>query len=218
MSKNKLNNWDIENKFYLNSHPSRIKKIINHYEIFKKTSKVPGVIIECGVFKGNSISRFIIFRDLLLNNSKKKVFGFDVFGKFPGQKILRDNKFAKNHDKNIGLGTKISLLNKVFKKKNFSNYKLIKGDIEKTLDLFLKKNDKIKISFLNLDLDVYRPTFFALEKLYKKVSKGGVILLDDYGKVHGATKATKDFFKEKNIKIKIESTKFDKKLKFIIKK
>ena len=86
MSKNKLNTWEIENKFYLNSHPSRIK-IINHYEIFKKTSKIPGVIIECGVFKGNSISRFILFRDLLLKDSKKKVFGFDVFINFPVKKI-----------------------------------------------------------------------------------------------------------------------------------
>ena len=204
MSKNKLNTWEIENKFYLNSHPSRIKKIINHYEIFKKTSKIPGVIIECGVFKGNSISRFILFRDLLLKDSKKKVFGFDVFGKFPSQKNSRDNKFAKNHDKNIGVGTNISFLNKAFKKKNFSNYKLIKGNIEKTLDLFLKKNKKIKISFLHLDLDVYKPTLFALEKLYEKVSKGGIILLDDYGKVFGATKATKDFFKKRNIKLKIE--------------
>ncbi len=218
MTKNKLNIWEIENKFYLNSHPSRIKKIINHYEIFKKTSKIPGAIIECGVFKGNSISRFIIFRDLLLKNSKKKVYGFDVFGKFPGQKIVRDNKFAKNHDKNIGFGTKITLLNKIFKKKKFTNYKLIKGSVEKTLDLFLKKNKKIKISFLHLDLDVYKPTFFALERLYEKVSKGGVILLDDYGKVHGATEATKDFFKKENIRLNIQSTKFDKKLKFIIKK
>ena len=82
---------------------------------------------------------------------------------------------------------------------------MIKGNIEKTLDLFLKKNKKIKISFLHLDLDVYKPTLFALEKLYEKVSKGGIILLDDYGKVFGATKATKDFFKKRNIKLKIES-------------
>ena len=213
-----MNPWTYENLFYLTSDKKRILKLLDHYEVYNKILSIKGDIIECGVFKGNSISRFIIFRDLLLKNSKKKVYGFDVFGKFPGQKIVRDNKFAKNHDKNIGFGTKITLLNKIFKKKKFTNYKLIKGSVEKTLDLFLKKNKKIKISFLHLDLDVYKPTFFALERLYEKVSKGGVILLDDYGKVHGATKATKDFFKKENVKLNIQSTKFDKKLKFIIKK
>ena len=63
---------------------------------------------------------------------------------------------------------------------------------------------------------MYKPTLFALEKLYEKVSKGGIILLDDYGKVFGATKATKDFFKKRNIKLKIELQNLSK-LKFIIK-
>ena len=108
-------------------------------------------------------------------------------------------------------------LNKVFKRKNYTNFKLIKGRVEKTLDVFIKKNKKIKISFLHLDLDVYKPTLFALERLYKNVSKGGIILLDDYGKVDGATKAVRDFFKKNKLKLNIQATKFDKKLKFIIK-
>lgn len=217
MVNNELKSWEIENKFYRYSHPSRIKKIINHFEIFKKTLKVPGVIIECGVFKGNSISRFIIFRDLLFKSVKKKVYGFDVFGKFPNQKNKKDDNFAKNHNKNIGFGTELVKLNKVFKRKKYTNFKLIKGRVEKTLDVFIKKNKKIKISFLHLDLDVYKPTLFALERLYKNVSKGGIILLDDYGKVDGATKAVRDFFKKNKLKLNIQATKFDKKLKFIIK-
>lgn len=218
MKENLLNSWKIENKFYFLSHPSRLKKIICHYEIFKKTSNIPGEIVECGVFKGNSLNRFIIFRDLLQSRLKKKVFGFDVFGKFPQQEIKKDNIFANNHNKKIGLGISDIRLKKNFKKKNFKEYYLIKGPIEKTLVTFVKKNKNIKISFLHLDLDVYKPTFFALEKLYEKVSKGGIILLDDYGKVDGATKATHDFFKKKKIKYQLLSTKYDKKLKFIIKK
>lgn len=218
MIKKKVSPWEIENSFYFETNPNRIAKIISHFEIFKKTVNVKGSIIECGVFKGNSLNRFIIFRDLLLGSLKKKVYGFDVFGKFPSQKIKRDNNFAKKHDKEIGLGINYKKLKKNFQKKGFKNFFLIKGSIEKTLVHFLKNNKNIKISFLHLDLDVYRPTFFALTALYDRVSKGGIILLDDYGKIHGATKATKDFFKSRNIKYKILSTKFDKKLKFIIKK
>ena len=72
MRKQLSNVWQIENEFYLKSSPSRIKKIISHYEIFKKTLKVPGCMVECGVFKGNSFQRFLVFRDILAN--EKKIF------------------------------------------------------------------------------------------------------------------------------------------------
>jgi len=43
----------------------------------------------------------------------------------------------------------------------------------------------------------------VLENLYSRVSKGGVILLDDYANVFpGANKAVDDFFKNKNAEIK----------------
>ena len=46
---------------------------------------------------------------------KKKIYGFDVFGKFHDKKNKDDN-FAKNHNKNIGFGTELVKLNKVLKK------------------------------------------------------------------------------------------------------
>lgn len=217
MKEKLLNIWEVENKFYLYSNPLRLRKIICHYEIFKKTMNIQGSIVECGVFKGNSLIRFMSFRDMLFM-SKKKVIGFDVFGKFPKQQIKQDDKFAKNHDKNIGIGINFSKLLKSLKSKKFKNFSLFKGPVEKTLEIFLQKNKNFKISFLHLDLDVYKPTYYALDKLYNKVSKGGIILLDDYGKVHGATKATNDFLKANKINNKIQSTIFDKKLKFILKK
>ena len=172
--------------------------------------------MECGVFKGLSLIRFLNFRDLL-DKKSKTVYGFDIFGKFPKQTIKRDNKFALLHDSKIGVGLNIKKLNNYLKIKKFKNFKLIKGQIEKTLPEILDKKIIKKISFLHLDLDVYEPTKFSLESLYNKVSKGGIILIDDYSRVHGATKATNEFLK-RNSKLKIETLKFDKKLKFIIKK
>lgn len=217
MKKKILNSWDLENKFYFNTSSSRLKKIITHYEIFKKSLNVKGSIIECGVFRGNSLNRLLLFRDMLIGLPTKKVFGFDVFGKFPKQLNKKDNRFAKKHNKIAGSGIDEKILNQNLKKKGFKNFQLIKGNVEKTLNNFLNKNKKLKISFLHLDLDVYAPTYYALDKLYKKVSYGGIVLLDDYGKIHGATKATKDFFKNNRIKYKISSTIFDRKLKFIVK-
>ena len=66
-------------------------------------------------------------------------------------------------------------------------------------------------------MDVFEPTRFVLNSLYEKIVKNGVILIDDYKYVNGATKATKEFL-NKHKKLKIEKLKFNNRLSFIIKK
>lgn len=209
------NIWDIENYFYFASNPFRLKKIILHYEIFKKSKNIDGAIIECGVFKAVSLIRFLNFRDLLNLEKKKKLFGFDVFGNFPDQINKRDNDFAKGHNKKLGKGINFTKLQKNLTNK-FKNFELIKGKVEKTIPNFLKKNSKLKISFLHLDLDVYEPTKYVLDNLFERVSNGGIILVDDYSRTYGATKAIDEFIK-KRPKLKIETLEFDKYLKYLVK-
>ena len=203
------NDWEIENLFYQNVHPSRLVKLLNHFELLKKTKKCPGSIIECGVLKGNSLIRFAIFRDYL-NMYNKKLYAFDAFGTFPKSylreknSILRKEKnFATIHDKNTGKGFKAQIINKLLRQKKIKNYKLIKGDIFETLDKFIKKNKKLKISFLHLDMDVYLPTLYALKKFYKYIAVGGIVVIDDFKTLPGATQATKEFLKLKKRKIQV---------------
>jgi len=200
-----MNSWKYENLFYLTSDKKRILKLLDHYEVYKKILKVRGDIFECGVFKGASLIRFLTFRDLIEQKNKRRVIGFDAFGKFPHPKKKHKNKkadkiFAKRHDDNIGLGININLLKNYLKKKKITNYKLIKGDVLKTLPNYISKNKKLKISLLHLDLDVYEPTIFVLEKLYKYISKNGIILLDDYTHIKGATLAVNEFLKKYKLK------------------
>ncbi|WP_223342327.1 hypothetical protein [Synechocystis sp. PCC 7339] len=76
-------NFDYENNFYLSCDSSRIAKLIAHYELYKMIRDLPGAIVECGVFKGTSLTRFATFRDLFDHAHSKKVIGFDIYGKFP---------------------------------------------------------------------------------------------------------------------------------------
>ena len=66
-------------------------------------------------------------------------------------------------------------------------------------------------------MDVYEPTKFVLDNLFSKIVKGGIILIDDYQTVYGATKAIKEFLK-KNKKLKIQKLRFNSVPWFIIKK
>ena len=70
------------------------------------------------------------------------------------------------------------------------------------IKIIINKKNHTKIALLHLDLDVYSATLFALNKLFKHVSKGGIILIDDYATVKGATQAVDDFVEKFHIKLK----------------
>src|SRR5476649_1898521 len=52
------------------------------------------------------------------------------------------------------------------------------------------------ISFLRLDGDLYESTKVCLEYLYPKMSKGGYIVIDDFGSLEGCKKAVLEYLAE----------------------
>lgn len=206
--------WDSENEFYQNSDISRIGKLLYHYEIYKMIKDLPGDILEFGVFKGLSLIRLLTFRNLIENNFSRKIYGFDTFKKFPNQVRKSDKKLKKEFTADAGNPISKIKLTQILKRKKIENFELIEGDVIKTLNPFLKKNDNLKISLLHLDMDVFNSTNFVLKKLIKKVVKNGIILIDDYGTVEGATKAV-DNFLIKNKKLELKKLNFYKVPSFI---
>ena len=201
VSKNDVMNS--ENIYHLKTDTSRISKLIYHYEIYKKIISLPGDVVECGVFKGISLTRFLTFREVLENNNSRKIYGFDVFGKFPKPKNQGDKSFLKRWEKNAGDGIDVQELNNILLEKKFLNFELVKGDVKKTIPNLIKQQPHLKISLLHLDMDIYEPTKLVLNKLFSYVVKGGIILIDDYNSVFGATKATDEFLNlNKNLEIK----------------
>jgi hypothetical protein len=180
----------------------RIGKLLAHYELFKMSIDIPGSIIECGVFKGMSLIRFASFRNLSSSNSKK-IIGFDAFGTFPKTKFQKDQKMREKFIKDSGSsGISKQQLMKVLKQKKIDQkIELIKGNIIQTIPSYVKKHPKLKISLLNLDTDAYEPAITILENLYPKITKGGILLLDNYGVWSGETTAVNEYFQDKNVKI-----------------
>lgn len=195
--------FEYENNFYLSCDITRISKILAHYELFKIVQHLPGAIVECGVFKGVSFTRFAMFRSLFGNVYAKKMIGFDTFGEFPKTNYKPDKKFRNNFIKDAGIESinKDQLLRIMEYKGINKNVELIAGDICKTVPEYAKKNPQLKISLLNLDTDIYEPSAVILKYFWNKIVKGGILLLDDYGVFPGETKAIDEFFSGKNIKI-----------------
>jgi hypothetical protein len=195
--------FEYENNFYLTAPVNRFSKFATHLELFRKVSHIPGDIVECGVFKGVSLSRFVKFRSLFDNLSSKKVIAFDVFGEFPEaqyeyDKEKREKFIQEAGNKSIGKGELIS----IFKELDlYQNIELVEGNILDTVPEYKTENPHLKISLLHIDVDLYEPTKVVLEEFYPLMVKGGIVILDDYGAFAGANKAIDDFFKAGNIKV-----------------
>ena len=196
--------FEYENNFYLSCDITRISKILSHYEIYKMIKEIGGEIVECGVFKGASYLRFAMFREIFSNPYSKKIIGFDTFGKFPETSFQDDEKARTQFIDSAGSDSisKEQLL-KILDNKGLNKHvELIEGDITETVPAYVKANPELKISLLNLDTDIYEPAVSILEHLYPKITKGGILMLDDYGTHPGETKAVDEFFKNKDIQIK----------------
>ena len=196
--------FEYENNFYLSCDITRISKILAHYELFKMVNDVLGAIVECGVFKGASFARFAMFREIFNSPFSKKILGFDVFGKFPDTSFANDKKPREIQITDAGLESisKDQLLEVLKHKDVDKNMELIEGDITESVPAYVKKHPELKISFLNLDTDIYEPAVTILEHLYPRLTVGGILILDDYETFPGEAKAVDDYFKDKQIEIK----------------
>ena len=172
------------------------------------TRKVKGVLIECGVAAGSQIA--MMQQTQLELGEHRIIYGFDSFEGIP---------YATEHDaEQPGIGkidkTKLGALettgvsshsveNVLY---NFNRYglptdnlNLIKGWFEDTVEQHAKSIDKI--AFLRLDGDLYRSTKVCMQHLFSKLSKGGVLIIDDY-QLSGCAKAVHEFIKPEKVTIK----------------
>jgi len=187
------NTWDYENGYYLTSHTSRLSKACYHWELYKKIQNIPGDVVECGTFKGASLIRFLTYREMIENPYSRKVVSFDAFGKFPTSDRPADAEFIEAFEGESGVGISKDELDKALQRKGFKNYELVEGNVFDTLEPYLKSNNALKIALLHVDMDVYDATAHCLNSLYENVSRGGVIIFDDYCAVEGTNKAVDEF-------------------------
>ncbi len=187
--------YDSETEFNLQMTNDRLAKFLIHYEAFKLIKNLKGSIVECGVFKGTSFVRFAGFRDLFKKQGSKLI-GFDHFSPYyPKSSFKNEMNVRSAFIKGAGQSSiSVKQLRGIFKKKRIKNFRLIKGNVLKTVPQFVKKNKNLKICLLNVDIDFVESTKCVLENFYDKVVKGGIIIFDNY-KGDILSKKNKIFYK-----------------------
>jgi hypothetical protein len=184
---------------YTMTSPERIVAVIEATKYVVRR-KIPGAIVECGVWRGGSM--MAAARTLqALCTADRELFLFDTFEgmsppgdhdvDFIGQRA--DTILAKSDRKDDGYWCYASLedvkrsLGTVGYPEARIHY--VRGKVEETIP----KHAPVQIALLRLDTDWYESTRHELEHLYPRVASGGVLIIDDYGHWKGARQATDEF-------------------------
>lgn len=200
--------YDAETLWHLQLTVERQSKAIAHWQMLERIQKVPGAIIECGVFKGTSFMRLAIMRKMLGMEDAAKLIGFDVFSDDYPTTAHQEDNLQRDHWINTAGPSSISAdqLKDCMNRAGLSNYQLVIGDATTTIPSFVQDHPGLRVALINLDIDFYEPTMTALETFYPIVSRGGIILLDNYAgegtsghSLHGDTSAVDDFFLGKDV-------------------
>lgn len=203
--------FDSFNNFILSNDTKVFNKLIARTLLYNQVKNIPGDIVECGVFKGTGIYTFLKLKKLFNPNSHKKIIGFDFFDNDELVSTLSNDldkeymdTLFKERNFNHGSNFKDLLYNKIIND-GFSpnDFDLIKGDVSITTEQFSNKNPGFKISLLYMDLDLEKPTYDTLYNFWNNMTKGGIIVFDEYG-YHkwSESKGVDRFIEEKNLELK----------------
>ncbi len=180
------------------NHQHYLRKMAEHI----LNNSIDGCFIECGVQKGHSVI-------VLAQTLNREGYLFDTWHGFP----TFSGKDAETHDQ-------VKRMKKLRRKQSKNTYKeciynlkkagvlkrcqMIKGDICNTVPEFIK-NNKLSISIMHIDTDVYEPAKVSLESFWEFISPGGLVFFHDYGEHRwpGVTKIVDEFAEENNLKINV---------------
>lgn len=128
-----------------------------------------GDFVECGVYLGFSMS--VLAEYLHFHTLQKKMYLYDTFEGIPE---AYNSEQRSNH-----VYEQIPDIHEQVVKKfaEYKNVEIIQGIVP---DSFSKATPK-KIAFLHIDMNSSKSEIAALEKLFNKVVKGGIIIFDDFG-------------------------------------
>lgn len=163
-------------------------------------AKIPGVILECGVWRGANM--MLAARTLSsLGNTDRELYLYDTFEGMPPPTVedrdyngISAETQLSTQKKGTGVWCEASIED-VQANMSFTGYPsdrihYVQGMVENTIPA----NMPDKIALLRLDTDWYASTKHELEHLYPLLEKGGVLLIDDYGHWQGARQAVDEYF------------------------
>ena len=193
---------------YTMTSPERIRALCSATRYIEQAG-IQGAVVECGVWRGGSM--MAVARTLKsLGVEDRDLFLFDTFEGMsePGihdvattgetAKELMDRSSRTQEDL-VWCYAPLDQVKRAMALTNYSEARMhfIPGRVEHTIT----EAAPDKIALLRLDTDWYESTRHEMEQLFPRLSRGGVLILDDYGHWQGARRAVDEYFQGHQVKI-----------------
>jgi O-methyltransferase len=182
-----------DNLYNKYQHYTMIPKdyFLDNLALCEKFGDTSGAFVECGVWRGGMSAAVAE----LLKSKNKEIHLFDSFqGLPPAQEI--DGKEAVQWQSDVTSPNFFDNCNaeehsaiEAMAMAKYQLYYIHKGWFDKTVPLY----DGGEIAILRLDGDWYDSIMVCLRHLFPKVSKGGIVIIDDYYTWDGCARAVHDY-------------------------
>lgn len=167
-----------------------IARFLVKHEIFKMSLAANGSVVECGVFAGGGLMSWMHFSAIHEPyNHTRRVIGFDTFDGFPGVDDKDTQRGSSNHLHEGAFRTNDSIKEEIEQLAalhdgnrplgHIPKIELVAGDACQTIPRYVAEHPHLLVSLLYLDFDIYAPTKVALEILYPRVVRGGIVAFDE---------------------------------------
>jgi O-methyltransferase len=182
---------------YTMTTPERLKVLIDSVRYLTDRS-ICGAFLECGVWKGGSMmAAALALSDL--GETDREIVLCDVYDALLPVPTKRD--YTVTGDEALTRGSAPQPY------WNFVTVDDVRSNMEKTgypperiryvrgqVEVTIPEHAPEHISLLRLDTDWYESTLHELTHLYPRLSKGGVLIVDDYGSHQGVREAVEQYF------------------------
>ena len=153
---------------------------------------IQGIVVECGVFRGGSAALLAA-----ATAPSRHVYLFDSFQGLPapGEK---DGQQARSLYRNGWCRGTTQDVRDVCRRVGIPDGRvhLVEGWFQDTLPAFAGA----PVALLHIDADWYDSVRLCLETFYDRVSPGGAIAFDDYGRWEGCTSAVDEFLSARGLR------------------
>ncbi len=169
-----------------------------------RDSEIRGDIVEIGCWGGGALAvALAALRDTTegIADLERLVYGFDTFEGHPepspdeldvwgNSQLQRFREFQSRDENWCKVDVEQVKRNIESALGDAPQLRLVKGLAEDTVPLARIS----ELAVLRIDVDWFEPTLVCLETLYPKLSRGGVVIIDDYGHHSGSRKAVEQYF------------------------
>jgi O-methyltransferase len=184
--------------------PDRIYALIQAVR-YVSANDIPGAIVECGVWKGGSMAA--IARTLLQTQDvSRELYLFDTFEGMT-EPTANDIDYTGKRASQVlvdcpgdrCIDAPLEQVKEVIYGTGYPRERIhfVRGRVEDTIPASAPDS----ISLLRLDTDWYDSTKHELVHLFPRLSKAGVIIIDDYGHWQGSRQACDEYFAQNRIPI-----------------